>query len=369
MTGKPRKLVILLQDLEFGGTQRYAINLLQHLDRRLFSPELWVMRGGLDMAPMAQETGVNVVHLSASNRVGPGSLARLLRRLIHCRPEILYTLTVVPNIWGRILGRLVRIPVIVAGYRSLLPRQHERWLWPLSHRIICNARALEEIMVDRFHVESRRIAVIPNGVDTDHFSPAMGARAPEPTVLCVGRLVADKDPLGLLLGLRQAALEVPRARFEIIGNGPLRGRLEAAIREASLESRISLIPPVQDIRPYLNRAWVLALASIREASPNVILEAMASGLPVVATHVGGIPEVVANGQTGFLVEPGDHRGFADALVTILREDSRRRAMGKSARETVCARFPVCRMIRQTERVFTAAVCEMEASQSALSTGR
>jgi glycosyltransferase involved in cell wall biosynthesis len=270
----------------------------------------------------------------------------LLRR----RPQILYTLTAVPNVWGRVLGRIARVPVIVSGYRGLLPRQMERFLWRLSDRIICNAEASKDILIHRFSVEPTRIAVVPNAVDADRFHPEQAAKDLQPTVVFVGRLVADKDPLNLLEGLRLAAERVPHARFEIIGDGPFKPRLEKRIRAGSLETRIRLLPANTDVRSALRRAWVFTLPSASEASPNAILEAMAMGLPVVATRVGGIPELVADGTTGLLVEPGNPASLADALVALLTDETRRRSMGEKGRERVLSRHNIQSEVQQTAQV-------------------
>ena len=295
----PIKLAVLLQDLEFGGSQRYAIELLTRLDRGLFSPSLWVLRGGRDMDDQARAAKVPLVRLSNTSFVGPHSLAGLMSRLLSDAPEILYTLTVVPNIWGRILGRLTRTPVIVSGYRSLYPRQKEKYLWPLSDRIICNAEALKRIMIDRYSVDPDRIAVIPNGVDAAALYPEPDKKAEKPVVLFMGRLVEEKDPMCLVKAFALAAEKHPEAVFEIVGNGRLKKEVTAFIEKNSLESRIRLLAGTPDVRPLLKRAWVFTLASVSEASPNVILEAMAAGLPVAATRVGGIPELVSDGLTGF----------------------------------------------------------------------
>ncbi len=354
---RPIRLVVLLQDLEFGGTQRYAIHLLKHLNRSLFDPELWVLKHGPDMVHMAEEAGINVVHVSRSSWVGPQGVGRLGWRLMKRPPELLYTLTVVPNIWGRILGSLARVPVIVSGYRSLLPAQLEGWLWPLANRIICNADALKEIMVSKFSVDPDRIAVVPNAVDADYFQSDPAAKAPEPTVLYVGRLVEEKDPLNALEGFCLAAERVPEARMEIVGNGPLKRELERRIRERGLESKVALLPAASDIRPHFNRAWVLTLVSAREASPNVIIEAMAMRLPVVATRVGGIPELVLHGRTGLLVEPHDPAGLADALVSVLDDEGTRASMGLAAREQALANHTLEQMVRRTEQILLEAVEE------------
>jgi glycosyltransferase involved in cell wall biosynthesis len=351
----PIKLAVLLQDLEFGGTQRYAIHLLQHINRELFSPELWVLRGGSDMLAAAQATGAKIVHLSHSSWVGPDALTNLAWKLCRDKPQILYTLTVVPNIWGRVFGRVARVPVIVSGYRSLFPNQHERWLWPLSDRIICNAHALKEIMIQRYRVASERIAVVPNAVDTDHFKPFPNQGFIRPTVLSIGRLVDDKDPLNLLEGFRLASERVPHAQFVIMGNGPLRAELDARIVAHFLDGKIKLLAGVPDVRLAMRSASVFVLASVREASPNVIIEAMAMGLPVVATRVGGIPELIEDGKTGILVEPGDPRGLADAVATVLADENRRREMGLLGRRRVEEFHSLRYMVTETERVFLEAV--------------
>lgn len=351
----PIPIVVLLQDLEFGGTQRYTIHLLKQIDRELFAPELWVLRGGLDMMPLAQEAGIKIIHLSSSSRVGPRALFHLGWRLLTNRPRVLYTLTVVPNIWGRVVGRMAGVPVIVSGYRSLFPKQHEKWLWPISDRIICNAHVLKEIMIRDFSVDPKRIAVVPNAVDLDYFQPGSRPSFSRPTVLSVGRLVEDKDPLTLLEGFRITAEHVPESDFEIMGNGPLRYELERRIVSYRLESRIRLLPGSDDVRPNMRRACVFALASAREAAPNVIIEAMAMGLPVVATRVGGIPELILDGKTGCLVPPGDPESLAAALIDLLTNESRRRTMGAVGRQRVATFHSLQYMIRETERALMEAI--------------
>lgn len=354
---KPIRIAVLLQDLEFGGTQRYAIHLLKHLSKDLFKAELWVLRGGSDMVPAAEEAGISIRHLSHDTRVSPASLAALARRLLTDRPEILYTLTVVPNIWGRVFGRIARVPVVVSGYRNLLPRQHERWLWRLSDKIICNAEILKRVMVSKFLVDPERIAVVPNAVDTDFFKPKQDESRKSKTVLFMGRLVAEKDPLNLLEGFRLAAREVPDATLDIVGNGPLKPKIEERIRDYYLESRIRLLPATADVRPAFSKASVFTLPSASEASPNVVIEAMAMGLPVVGTRVGGIPELIENGRTGILVNPGDPRGLADALTSLLTSNDRGSEMGQAGRKRVLAHHSLEYMVSRTEEVLLEAAGE------------
>jgi glycosyltransferase involved in cell wall biosynthesis len=281
-------------------------------------------------------------------------------RLIHHRPQLLYTLTVVPNIWGRIFGKLARVPAIVSGYRNLFPKQHEKWLWPLSRRIICNAEILKQIMISRYGVDARKITVIHNGVDTEYFRPSMYRQAPHPTLLFAGRLVKDKDPMTLFEAFTRVVQKIPSAQLDIVGNGPLRKNLITAVRSRSLESRVRIMPGTKDIRPYLKRAWVFALAAFTgEGSPNVIIEAMAAGLPVVATRISGNPELVVDGRTGILTDPGDPEGLSEALISLLSDQEKRQRMGRHAREHVIRHHTVKEMIRQTEKVLFEVLEETE----------
>jgi len=339
---RPRiRLVVLLQDLEFGGTQRYAVELLRRLDRGWFDPEVWVLRGGDDLLPAMQAANVKVVYLSRGRWVGPKALAKLAARLARHKPDLLYTLTVVPNIWGRLFAGLMRIRV-VSGYRSLLPRQHERLLHRFSRRIVTNAAVLKDLMTDRFGIEPEQVSVIPNGVDADFFSPDIAAKQPTPLVVCVARLVAEKDFPTLLEAFRLVRAQIPAAQLDIIGSGPLAFDLPPGVR---------ILPGTEDVRAHLRRAWVFALSSQSEASPNVILEAMATGLPVVATRVGGIPELVEADASGLPVPPRDPAAFAGALVGLLQNATRRQAMGEAGRQRVLREFSLPEMVARTETVF------------------
>ncbi len=353
----PYRTVLLVQDLEFGGTQRYAVQLLKHLDRSLFSPELWVLRGGKDMLPLAQEANVKVVFLSLSPWVGPRAIAHLLWRLMRYPPDILYTLTGVPNIWGRHFGTLAGVPVIISSWRGLVEKQLESLLWPLSTRIVCNAHALKGVIVRLHSVDPGRIKVVPNAVPADFFYPGNGDKAAEPTVLYVGRLAPEKDLLTLLEGFKLARGTIPGALLDIVGNGRLRPKLEDFVRRNSLETAVRLLHGQRDIRPLLHHAWVFAMTSIREASPNVMLEAMATELPVVGTRVGGIPELIEDGETGIVVEPADPAALAAALVRLLNDEDTRRSMGRKGRERILAFHTMERMIDQTQQVLIEAVNE------------
>jgi glycosyltransferase involved in cell wall biosynthesis len=350
---RPANLVLLLQDLSFGGTQRQALELARLLPPERFRVEVWLMAGGRALLPLAREFGLEPVWLSRRQEVGPGSLAHLWRRLRQTPVDLLLPLTVVPNIWGRLLGRLAGVPLIVGNCRGggAARRQHERWLWPLAHHILCNSAALKETLTGGCGVPAQRVTVINNGVDLNFIRPTPGDDSPEfPVVLSVARLVPDKDPGTLVRAFRLVAQEHLRAQLWLVGEGPLEEPLRRQVRESGLVDRVRFLAGRPDLRPLLKRASLLALTSVVEAMPNVILEAMAAGLPVAATGVGGVPELVAPGQTGWLAPPGDAPALAAAISQLLGSAETRRAFGRAGRRRVEQDFSLAAMVRRYEMV-------------------
>ncbi|MFH1118042.1 MAG: glycosyltransferase family 4 protein [Pseudomonadota bacterium] len=351
MTSKRIHLALLLQDLEFGGTQRYAINLLKHLDRDRFDPELWVLRGGNDMVLLAESTGTRIVRFSEELSMGPKAVCRLLGHLLRSRPQILYTLTVVPNIWGRVFGSAVRVPVVVGSLRNRVARQFDRWLWRLNDCMIVNAESLKQLLAEDFAVAPDRVEVIPNGVDTEYFVPDPSRRSKHPSLIYVGRLVEQKDPFTLLKAFRLVVQEIPSATLVMLGNGHLRTEIDEFLRTDSLESSVRVCNGTDDIRPYLREAWAFVLPSVFEGSPNVVMEAMAGGLPIVSTRVDGVPELIEDYETGFMVEPRNPEALAEAVIKVLSDGEKCREMGLNAREKVIREYSIEGMARRTERVF------------------
>jgi glycosyltransferase involved in cell wall biosynthesis len=347
---RPARLVFLLQDLTFGGTQRQTLELARRLNPARFQVEIWVLAAGEHLTPLAGRVGIPVIRLGRHQQVGPAALARLGRRLINQKLDVLMPLTVVPNIWGRMLGRLARVPLIIGNCRGGgAPRQQfERRLWPLAHHILCNSQAIQRVLTDSCGVPSARLTTILNGVDTDYFQPPAAPSAGPSRVLCVARLVPEKDHDTLLAAFHLTAQEHPEAELWLVGDGPRLPALRELAQRLSISDRVKFIPPREDLRLLLHQASLLVLSSQTEALPNVVLEAMAAGLPVVATRVGGVPELVELNRTGWLVNPGDAPALAAALSQALADPDARQAMGRAGRERAVKHFSLETMARKYE---------------------
>ena len=346
----PYRTVITLQDLEFGGTQRYAIHLLKHLNRKLFKLELWVLRGGDDMLSMAESSGVPVTYLSKDSWVTPRALWRLFWKLRDENPDVLYTMTAVPNIWGRIFAAATTDSTVIASWRRTQEQQFESLLWRLTDLLICNANASKTHVIRRHRVDPKRVAVVPNGVDINFFTPDSSCRDPRPTVVFIGRLVRQKDPFSLIEAFSLLRKLVPEARLILIGKGYLSSRIQQKVTASGLSEHIELISGAYDVRPFLRRGWLLTLSSVSEGFPQVIIEAMSCGLPVVATSVGGVPEIIENGVNGLLVQPHSPESLAQSMAKILLDDDVRNSMCKKAREMATERFLLENVVKLTEEI-------------------
>jgi glycosyltransferase involved in cell wall biosynthesis len=347
-------VAFLLQELNFGGSQTQALELARALDPARFQVRLWTLMAGLDLLPMAKQWGLEVRQLGTAGYVWPPALARLAAALRRQRTDLLLLYTGIPNIWGRLLGRLCKVPVIVATCRgSLEPRrQLDRWLWRLADHHICNAQGLKDQLAREAGVDPGVISVIYNGVDTARFRPASGPEASAaPVVLCLGRMSPEKGQEFLLQAFALTAREHARAQLWLVGQGPRRGHLARLVQAMPCRERIRLLPATSDVPALLRQASILALPSRHEGLPNVVLEAMATGLPVVASNLSGVAELVEPERTGLLAPPGDVTAWAAALARLLGDPALGRSWGRSGRQRVLERFSLEAMVQAHQTLF------------------
>jgi len=214
-------------------------------------------------------------------------------------------------------------------------------------------------LVEEEHLPEEKVVVIPNGVDTDRFAPVADADAVRgelaidataPVVSIVAALRPEKNHELFLEMARRVSDKLPDARFLIIGDGPRREALVQRAEALGIARHVLFLGSRDDVPRLLSATDVFVLTSHNEASPVSILEAMSVGRPVVATDVGSIREVVADGQTGFLVEPGNADQIAGRVCDLLREPLRCQSMGAAARERVVQRWSIDVMVHGYEQM-------------------
>ena len=219
-----------------------------------------------------------------------------------------------------------------------------------SRRVIVNSEEVARYVERVYRAPSDRLEVIYNGVDIDRFSPSAADPARDPVVVGMGRLVAQKDPLFFLEGAVRLAALHPRVRFAFVGAGPLRERLVAEAKERGLEGRFDVPGETRDVPAVMRSAALFWLTSAWEGLPNVVLEAMACGVPVVAADVGGTGELVRSGVEGFLISHGDVEALVHYSLRLLSDPESWRRMAARARARAIS-FSVPQMVESIVRVY------------------
>jgi glycosyltransferase involved in cell wall biosynthesis len=218
---------------------------------------------------------------------------------------------------------------------------------------------------------------VHEGIDIEHVAAAPPINVHEtfflphraPLVGNVAALVPHKGQRHLIEAAHLVVQQVPDARFVILGEGELREQLERQVKDHHLEKHVLLPGFRTDVLGCMKGFDLFVLSSVTEGLGTSLLDAMACGKPIVATTAGGIPEVVADGETGLLVAPRDHTALAAAIVRLLNDDALRAAMGKAGRDRVTERFTVGRMVAGTVAVYERLAGKHRAAGTASLSGR
>ncbi len=371
----PTKVMYVIWSLEVGGAERVVVSLAGGLNRRLFSPVVVCLNQPGRLAEELRRQGIPVMALQKHPAVDLVMLLRLIRLMRRLKVEIVHTHLWTANLWGRIAAWIAGVPVVVATEHNV-----DVWKRPIhaicdrllsrgTDRLICVSEGVRTFYAQRLPCANGRLQVIHNGIEEERYAAAVPrqlAPIPDgewagrfPVVAVIGRLVPAKGHRDCIEALKELRPRFPSLLALFIGEGPLRGELEEAITAAGLSETIRLAGLRQDIPDVLRRIHVLLMPSLREGLPMVALEAMAAGVPVVATDVGGANEAVVDGVTGVLVPPQDPRALAQAISRLLEDPLRYQAMSAGARRRIEERFTVRRMVAQTQAMYQQAAALSE----------
>ena len=360
----PARVLFLIDELDVGGTEQQLLELLKRLDRRKYEPVVCCFRPGR-VSREIEDIGVRVVTLTKRAKVDPRLIFALWQLIRRERIDLVQTYLFTANTWGRLAAILARVPIIVSsernvdiweqGYKRLLGRWLDRW----THGTVANSQAVKTYLVGK-GLPDEKTRVIHNGVDWQRFT---GPVAPDATKTELGipphhavvgllaRLEPQKDPHTFLGAAARLADTMPAVSFLVVGGGSLEADLRRAAQELGLGARIVFTGPRRDVSRLLAVCDVSVISSLKEGMSNTIMESMAAGKPVVATCVGGNPELIEDQVTGFLVPTSDPARLAAAIHQILADPPLAKAMGLRARARITERFSVDAMVEATERLY------------------
>ncbi len=375
------KVLNVITRLNIGGAAQHAILLTKSLNRQEWTSVL--VTGKVDphegdMTERAYAEHLDPIVISTL-RNGSGvvadaiSFVRLYRLFRRQQPTIVHLHLLKARLLGGIAARLAGVPIITETFHGTLfagyfhPTVSRALVWlerMLARQMSAVIAVSDEVARDVIRMkvaEPNKVRVIPLGLELDRLREATSGRGrlraelslPDHTLLVgtVGRLVPIKGIDHFISAMARLALIVPQAQFVIVGDGSERSRLEDQVAKAGLLGRVAFTGwrgNVETIYPDLD---VVVLASLNEGTPVSLIEAMAAGCPVVATRVGGVPDVVEHEVTGLLVPPRDPEALADAVLRLLRNPDERRRMGTAARARVYPRFAAARLAADMEALY------------------
>ena len=331
---KPIRVMHVVQSLEVGGLENGVVNLLNQLSDQRFKHVVCCLTHAGRLAERIQSKDVEIVEMGLPTDRFRFPVMKLRRLLRHWAPDIVHT-----RGWGTIdaiiAARMAGVSRVIHGEhgreandpKGLNPKKNliRRALSPMVDRFVCVSDDLRRWLTSTVGIAERKVVTVHNGVDIDRFQvPArdvarrqLGLGATEFIIGTVGRLDPVKDHLSLLNAFAPIAKRSPKARLLVVGGGPMRQIIESQILSLGFSGQVLLLGDRQDVETIMNALDVFALTSIAEGISNTILEAMASRLPVVATRVGGNPELVQDGTTGQLVEARDVVALTTAFAGYL----------------------------------------------------
>jgi len=362
------RILHVIPTMDVGGAQRQLLYVLSGLPRDRFRSEVAILYEAGAWARELDRLGIVWGAVRAKHVKDARAVWRVSRLIKRRRFDVVFTWMFDANTMGRAAAFLAGQRRVIASVRNLetwkrprhiaVDRLLARWTWC----IVANSHASMRYAARQARIPASRFRVIHNGIDTARFardrhpSRCRSARrtvraefhvpARAPLLIMVARLHPQKGLARLFAAMRDILHERPEARLLLVGDGPLRVSLRKQVEDFGMAERVLFAGGREDVPSLLWAADVFVLPSLREGMPNAVLEAMAAGLPVVATRVGGTPECVADGESGLLVPPDDSHALAHAVLRLLGSARMRARLGAAARERVCAHFGTERLVQR-----------------------
>jgi glycosyltransferase involved in cell wall biosynthesis len=361
------RVLHVLANLGAGGAERMAVHIVLGLDRQRFEPAVVAYSGryGSDLEQQLDQAGLKTWFLGKGPGFDGRTYYRLHRVFKEFRPDIVHThVHVMRYAFPSLVyfkPRLMVHTVNNIAEREIEPRA--RWLQRLAYRRgvvpVAVAREVAASLKRLYGIGNCR--VVWNCVPTDLYASPQTPREvwrakqgfSEGDVLfvCVARFAAQKNHALLISAFAKGPASDPKAHLVLAGEGVLRAQLQVRVNRLGLTSRVRFLGLRRDIPDVLGAADIFALSSNYEGNPLSVIEAMAAGLPIVSTAVGGVPELLQNGKEGLIVQPGHAEQLSEAMLTLLKDPDLRRAMGAAAAVRAKEKFDVSAMVRAYEELY------------------
>lgn len=354
------KVLLLIDKLETGGAQRQFVNLASNLDRARFEPFLFCLeKGGPFEEPLA-DMGIPVRTLGVKRVYdfnAPARLAGLADFVRAERVDLVHTWMFLPNVLGPPAAK-------IGGARAVVTSRRDTGFWQ-KHRhyamlkasgrfvdaVVANSTAVKNAALKNENLSPRKVKVVPNGLEFPDKASIPGRDSDAPVIGTVGSLKPQKNHDFFLDAAAKLKTAFPDARFVIHGEGPERERLQEKARLLGISEILDMPGETRDVFGALRDMTLFFLPSKTEGFPNVLLEAMAAGLPCVASNVGGVPEIIDDNRLGRLVSSGDVPAAVKTISYMLLDSALRKEIGSAASAHVRSNYSARVMAEKYESLY------------------
>jgi glycosyltransferase involved in cell wall biosynthesis len=365
------RIFYVIDSFAIGGAQTQLLQLLQRIDKTKFQVAICPIWPLLDLEPSFKAAGIEIVRVHKNFPLDLSEAWRLGIAIKKFEADIVHTWLFTGSLWGRLGAWLAKAPIIITSERSFVTENYYSPVLGLINKafatytdvITANSTFGTEFLIKKGYPPDK-MQTIFNGVDTDTFSPVvannfrMDARkkldlpASSVAIGMVGRLVTPKNQAVLIEAMYKLfTCGYDDVHLILVGDGPDREKLEKATQDLGIEARVHFTGMRRNIPEILSGMDIFALSSRWEGMPNVILEAMAMGLPVVTTDVAGTSDLVQNDINGFLVPVDDVEKTAECLKKLIDSPTLRIWMGKNARSRCEKEYSLDSMVCRTTKLY------------------
>ncbi len=357
-------ILIIAKHLEPGGITSYVVSLSKGLKKK--GHNVIVVSSGGMLENVLKESAVDTpkVDLNTKSEISPKVLFAV-KKLSSIAKEkniqIIHAQTRVASIIAWWVAKSSKIPFVTTCHGFFKPRFFRRIFPCWGKKVIAISEAVYLHLIKDFKLKKENIELIYNGLDIEsQLQNSLEAQkelknkfgiGTGPVIGCVARLSEVKGHKFLIEAFKKVVREFPSAQLILVGEGRIKPELVSLAKTLSIEKNVIFIPSVLDTSLVLSIMDIFVMASVQEGLGLAIMEAMASGIPVIATEVGGIKNLIKNNETGILVHASDAGALADAVITLLRDRNRAKALASSAQDFIRKEFSLDKMVNKTEALY------------------
>ena len=363
---RPKKILHIVEDLGIGGLEKVVAAIAIGLDKKKYEIEVWCLTKGGDIADQLISKNINLKILGMNSYHNPFQIIKLFVNLKKSKFDIIHSHGYFASTFGRLAALLAGIPIKIThvhttdfGFkkRNILI---ERLLSIFTFKIICVSDAVKQYVETYVGINNKKTCLIYNGCYAGNLAKSdskiarslFGFSKENFIIITVGSLVQHKGHCILIDAVKILEKQYANLRLLIVGDGPLSGSIHSYIRKLQLTSKIILTGKKENVFGLLNLADIFVLASIeREGLGIALIEAMASGLPLIGSRLGGIPEVINHDVNGLLVRPGKPYELAESIEKIILNREMANKFGKQGKEIFKEKFTTHKMTRNLELLY------------------